>query len=274
MKYIYSFFVFLLIYFLSIFCANSADLESAEQLYVKSGLEKQMMGIGRSLLNGYQNNYRKIGQHTAQDKKIYRNIDKIIEDSFDRQVTKKTVVDGLMKNINTSDIKLILAWLDSPIGRRITELEERASSKEGAKETQKYMRNIKNAPLSKQRIRLVKELDSVMEITRTTVDIVMSIQFALSMTTEEIEKKLNRGDIHKLYEAYKTSSAPVESEMKSQVYGSLLYTYQPLSDEELGQYVAFVKSAAGKKYSTVPSSFMLQAIIDSSLQFVWEIAQL
>ena len=131
MKCIFSCTALLLICFFSMSCVNAADRQSASELYVKSGLEKQMRDIGPALLAGYKNNYSRSDQHTDRDKKIYENIEQVIEDSFDVEGMRETVVVGLMEGISDGDMELILAWLDSPVGKKITGLEERAGSEEG-----------------------------------------------------------------------------------------------------------------------------------------------
>lgn len=275
MKFVSSFLTLLLIYFLSISCVTAADLKSANELYAKSGLEKQMRDIGPAILAGYRNNYSKSRRHTARDKKIYRNIGQVIEHSFDTQAMKEIVVNGLAKDIAESDMKLILAWLNSPVGTRITKMEERASSKKGIKETQDYIRNIKKYPISAERIRLIKDLNSSMNITETAVDITLAAQFALSMTTKKTKRKLSRDDIRKLYaEFIKKNRSRVEPMMVYQVQGSLLYTYQTLPDGDLEKYVAFAKSASGRKYNITTSSYMLKAIVRSSLKFALETSRL
>lgn len=274
MKFISSFLTLLLIYFLSIPCVKAADLESANELYVKSGLERQMQDIGQALLAGYKNNYGKSEQHTARDKKIYRNIGQVIEHSFDPQAMKKIVVNGLVKDIAESDMKLILAWLNSPVGTRITKMEERASSKKGIKETQDYIRNIKKYPISAERIRLIKDLNSSMNITETAVDITLAAQFALSMTTKKTKRKLSYDAIRKLYAEFKKNRSRIEPMMVHQVQGSLLYTYQALPDGDLEKYVAFAKSASGRKYNSTTSLYMLKAIVRSSLKFALETSRL
>lgn len=274
MKLISSFLILLLIYFISMPCVKAADLKSANELYVKSGLEKQMQDIGQALLTGYKNNYGKSERHTARDKKIYRNIGQLIEHSFDPQAMKQIVVNGLAKDIAESDMKLILAWLGSPVGIRITKMEERASSKKGIKEAQDYIRNIKNCPLSAERIRLIKDLNSSMNITGTAVDITLVAQFALSMTTKKTKRQLSYDDIRRLYAEFQKNRSRVEPMMVHQVQGSLLYTYQALPDGDLEKYVAFAKSASGRKYNNITSSYMLKAIVRSSLKFALETSRL
>ena len=274
MKFITSFFALLLMFLPSVFSVSGAGLEAASELYVKSGLEKQMQDIGPALLVGYKNNYSKAKEHTAYDKKIYQNIGQVIESSFDVQVMKEKVVTGLRKNITENDMEQILAWLSSPVGQKITELEERAGSKDGVRETQKFIRNIKKADVSTERVRLIKELNSSMDIIETTVDIALSTQFALSMTTGKEKKKLSRDDVLKLDVDFKKNRSRIEPMIKHQVHGSLLYTYQALSDEELGEFVAFAKSKNGKNYTRATSSVLIQTIDESSLQFAWEISQL
>lgn len=267
-KSISSFLTLLSICFLSVSCAKAADLESANELYAKSGLEKQMRDIGPALLAGYRNNYSKSKRHTARDKKIYRNIGQMIEHSFDTQAIKEIVVNGLVKNIAESDMKLILAWLDSPAGNKITKMEERASSREGMEELENYMRNIQKYPLSAKKIRLIKDLNSSMNITETTVDLTLVAQFALSMTTKKPKRKMSRDDIRKLYaEFIKKNRSRIEPMIAHQVQGSLLYTYRTLPNGDLEKYVTFSKTASGKKYNNITTSYILKAITMSSLKF-------
>jgi len=273
MKFISTFSALLLIYFLSISCVNGADLESANEMYVKSGLEKQVQDIGPALLASYTNNYNKSDWHTGHDKKIYQRIGQVINDSFDTQTMRGKIVNGLAQDISSSDMEMILAWLSSSVGRKITELEKKAGSKEGVKETQAYIKNIKKSQLSAERISLIKDLNSSMNVTETTVNVALSTQFALSIATRTAKKKLSRDDVRKLYEDFTTNSSQIEPMIKHQVHGSLLYTYQELTDEELVKFVTFAQSKSGKNYTSVTSSYLLQAIIESSLQLAWEISQ-
>ena len=52
-----------------------------------------------------------------------------------------------------------------------------------------YIKNIKKASISPERIRLVKDLNSSMNITDTTVDIALSTQFALIDDNKEGKKE-------------------------------------------------------------------------------------
>ena len=85
---------------------------------------------------------------------------------------------------------------------------------------------------------------------------------------------MSRDAIRKLYEDFKKNMLQIEPMVEHQVNGSLLYTYQTLTDEELGQFVDFAKTTSGKNYTTVTSSFLLQGIVESSLQFASEISQI
>jgi len=114
-----------------------------------------------------------------------------------------------------------------------------------------------------------------MNITGTTLDIALAAQFALSMTTQKTKRTLSRDDTRKLYaEFIKKNRSRIEPMIAHQVFGSLLYTYQALSDGDLEKYVAFTKSASGIKYNNVTSLYMLRAIVQGSLKFAREISQL
>ena len=266
----------ILLYFLFLipFQVNGADQESANELYVKSGLEKHLQDIGPALLAGYRHHYEKTKEPSERDKTIYRNIEQVIDTSFDTQKMKETVVSGVMRDIKAAEMKSILAWLNSPEGKEITALEEAAGTPKGLEETQRYIKNIKTAPITQERMHLIKELNSTMNITETTLDIAWSTQFALSMTLAPKGKRLNRQEIEKRYEESQKDKRQIEPMVEHQVHGSLLYTYQTLPDEVLKTYISFLRSEGGQAYSSTTSSHMLRAITESCLQFAAEISQL
>ncbi len=274
MKFTVPFSILFLLFFCSISNVHSADRQLANELYVKSGLEKQMHDIGHALLAGYRNNLRKSTRHTARDRKIENNIAQTIISSFDTQAMRKTIVEGMRRDISPDSMKDNLLWFDSPVSKKIVAMEKSASSKEGVIEFQKYIRNIRKMSFQPERIRHIKNLNTSMNIIQTTVDIALSTQFALSMTTRRAKNVLSRDDVSRLYNGFKKRRSQIEPIIKNQVYGSLLYTYQKLSDEELGAYVVFVQSESGQKFSRVTSFFIHKAITESCLQFAWEIAQL
>jgi hypothetical protein len=274
MKLFFSFFLLILFFFFSASCVNGADRKSATELYVQSGLEKQMLDIGTALLAGYKNNYSKSKAHTAHDRKIYQNISQVVENSFDIQSMKEIVISGLMKDISDLDMKHILEWLNSTVGKKITALEKKAGSKEGVKETQDYIRELETSSVTRERVLLIRELNDAMNITETTVNIALSTQFALLMTLKEPKNKFSPEDVQKLYEDFQKNRTQLEPMVQHQVHGSLLYIFQDITDEALEKYVTFTKSGSGRRYSSVTSSYILQAITVSSLQFALDISQL
>ena len=143
----------------------------------------------------------------------------------------------------------------------------------GVRETQAYIKNVTNSKFSNERVRLIKDLNTAMNITETSVQIALSTQFALSMTVNKQRKKLNPADIQNLYDHFKKNRSQLEPIVKNQIHGSLLYTYQNLANEPLQKYFTFTKSDSGRKYSSVTSKFIVQTITDCSLQFAAEISQ-
>lgn len=274
MKSFFSFFILLLLSFFSVTSAASANLENAKELYAISGLEDQMSNIGPALLSGYKNNYGKSKHHSADDQKVFLSIEQMINDSFALSEMKETIVQDMKEKIPQSDMAVILTWLNSSIGRKITLLEKKAGTEKGMAETKDYMKNIRKKKVSKERVQLIKDLDHSMNITETTVDVAMCTQFALTMATTKTDRKLSREQIQQHFMEFQSKRPQAETMMQQQAHGSLLYTFQSLPDEELAQYVNFVKTDSGRVYSLTTSASMLQAICDSSLDLAWKISQL
>jgi len=253
-------------------CAD--DRKMAEELYSKSGLEEQVKDIGAAVLVGYRNNYRRSDKHSVRDEQINRQIERVIDDSFDPETLRDTVIVGQTTDLSAEDLEAALAWLDSPVGEKVTELEEKASSEEGVKGLQDFARNFNKSSVSAERVRLIRELDQALHITETALDITLSTQFALSMTTREGDETLTRDDIRDLFDDFQKYRPQLEPLVENRVHASLLYTYQQLTDKELGEYLAFAKSAKGAKYNRITALYLTRAITASCLDFAWEINQL
>lgn len=266
--------VFLYFSFFPIFNLNSAERQLAEELYVQSGLQKQMSDIVLALLAGYKHNYDRMARHTDRDKVFHQRIEKVLKSSFDQQAMRKLVVDALEKQMSKNDAEEVLHWLGSSIGKKCTALEERASSQDGIEEGEQFLKNIKTRKFPEGRIHLIKELTVSMDIVETTVEMTLASQFALSMTTRQTKAELSTDKIEQLYNDFKINRSRIEQAIKYQVYGSLLYTYQSLSDAELKEYVSFARSESGQNYTRITSSSIIKAITNSSLQFARAISRL
>lgn len=137
-----------------------------------------------------------------------------------------------------------------------------------------FVKSLTNSSVSQERVRSIRKLDEGMHVTETAVEITLSTQFAFSMTTGEAKKTLSRDDIRELYKDFQKHRSSLESILQSQIYASLLYTYQKLTDAELGEYVGFAKSQNGKEYSRVTSMYLTRAVTASCLAFAREVTRL
>lgn len=248
----------------------ASNRQAAMEMYAKSGLEKQMLDIGPAFMAGYKEYYSMARHHLDHDRQVYNSIDQLVDRAFDSVKMREAIVSGLMEKISSGDMLQILAWLSSATGDKITILEEMAGGDAGAKAAQEYARNFTKGSVTEKRVELIKDLTSLMNIVETTVGVTVSTQFALSMTTGIAKKNLSHDDVVRLYENFKANRPQNRKMIENRVYTSLLSTYRTLTDEELAEYVEFIRSEAGQKYSRVTSHFFLKAIVDGCLLLALE----
>ncbi len=254
---------------------HGADRQSVEELYIKSGLARQLESVGPALWAGYSEYFRSSGGHSGREKKVYREVERLLAESFDVRRMRETLVAGLMLDIPDRDMERILAWLNSPVGRKITALEEHASSGEGMRQALEYIRSIERKSVPDSRRRLVERLDRAMDITATTVDVTLAMQFALALTMDGVGRNMSEDQVAERFENFRQNrNGQVPVTTRRQVLGTLLYTYQSLSDEELAGYLDFIGSESGQVYSRVTSKHLLQALNNASFEFARRVSVL
>lgn len=254
--------------------AFAGERKLAEELYVKSGLAEQVEDIGAAILAGYQHNYQRSDAHTDRDEKIHREIGRVVAETFDVNNIRDSVVVGSANDLKSEDLDAALAWLDSPTGQKVTALEKKASSPEGVQGLRDFARNFTRDSVTQERVRLIRELDEALHVTETAVEIALSTQFALSVTVRPKTQTLSRDEIRELYEKFRSNKDQLRPRVQNQVYASLLYTYQDLTDSELKAYLAFASSPGGAEYNRVTSVYLTRAITESCLNFAREIGRL
>ena len=122
-----------------------------------------------------------------------------VPEAFAPERLKETILAELTGKLTAQDIKDTLQWLDSPIGKKCTQLEEAASTPEAQAEMQQYAARLHNSPPTAERLKVLRELDSAAKVTGNAVEMAIQTQVAVTMalraTLPTEQQQPYRGDL-------------------------------------------------------------------------------
>ncbi len=247
--------------------AQKGDNSRVRELYVKCGMEKQteqLPSVMQALLD-------QSDPKDDESQKLPRGVLSVmratIPKAFAPERLREVMLAEIAKKLPDNDITEVLRWLDSPLGKKCTQLEEASSTAEAQSEMQKFAAGLTNSPPTAERLIAIRELDSAVKITESAVDMAINMQIAVAlgmMATLPSEQQKRADDVARELEQTRPN---VEATVKSETLISNLYTYRSLSEAEIKQYTAFAKSPVGSKYSLAAIAALKKALNEGAARW-------
>ncbi len=234
--------------------------QKVEELIVKSGLQRQIGQLPEVVSASFE-------QRMSQDANVKPEEAAKLRQAIAQSVTPSAMLESIKGHISAQlaepDLDAILAWLNSPLGLKITALEENASSAQAFMELQKFAMGLESNPPDPARVEVLQELDQAARMTEFSTG--MKMDMIVTMT-DAMAKAAGRTDFTKaeLESSLEASRAQIEEGSAQEILITGLYTYQALTVDELKEYVTFYKTEAGQKYANVITVGLLDALNKSS----------
>jgi len=168
-------FVFLLHPGLSRAAVNETDKQLIQTLMRKSGLDKQLEQIPAMVQAEVE--------QTQQQQKVFPqselpNIKRLVAVAFDSKALNNAVRAHIQTNMTGKDIEAALIWLNSPLGEKITGLEEAASTPQAMAEMQSMAGGLAG---NKARVEKLKRLDNAVQAIESNVRMALNMQVAMTI---------------------------------------------------------------------------------------------
>jgi hypothetical protein len=235
--------------------ASAIDRDALIKDLIKlSGLEQQIKQIPQQVLTGFEKDGKKLPP--AQ----YQALRRMLNQVFSPAAIQAHVQKRLRTELDPVVAKKSLEWLRSDLGRKITKLEESASTPQALKEMQAYGAQLKATPPSQERLTLARQVDFATHATENTVEITEASAFSVAAAMDATlpqDKQQGQDRIRILVDRQRLKWR--ESSQDLMLVG-LLYTYQKLSDQELERYVEFLETDIGRHYHNNASDALKDAL--------------
>jgi len=232
-----------------------------QDLYGKSGLEKQIVQLPMVIQVGFDQAVAGNDRLKAMPRNVIGEIRASIRTVFAPENIKRTILDECREKLDVDDLKKVMAWLDSPTGRKFTQLEEAASTPEKYSEMQQFAQTLQESPPLPKRLGIIRRLDDAVKATETSVEVAMNTQLAITIAIAASLPKEQQPTYDYLAAAVEQTRPQIEPAMRAQTIVSLLYTYSSVTDAELGRYIDFASSPTGGSYQEAAVSGLKKALL-------------
>ena len=218
-----------------------------ERLFESSGLVEQLGQLAPTMQLQFQQ-ARAQGALDLPEEFLAR-LSSAVDKAFAADKVREIARARLESSLEEADVDAVLKWLSSPLGMRITELEEKSSAPEATIEMQE-IGTVLASELTAERRNLYEALDEAIRATDAAV-VFMTRSVIAIMEGAAIaagpESRLG-GALDQMKAQAEASRDQFAEMLAPQVIGSFAYIYRDLSDKEVRRYIKFAKTAAARAY--------------------------
>ena len=243
--------------------AQSAESTAlAKRLVVASGLAVQLEAFPKQ-----------VDQEMAQARG--RMPDEVLDalagaarESFSPALLRVDIERTLAASLAAEEMKKAIAWLETGAGLRVTRAEELASDGMTHEAVQAHVESTQRRPPSERRNRLIADLVTSTTAVEGTAKLMESIALGIALGMDAMQPAQKRLGLAALQARVRSALPPEQlrksiAEVMPGLYG---FTYRELSDADLADYVAFNRSAHGKRYNDAMMAALTDALTRASVR--------
>jgi hypothetical protein len=242
-------------------------LELAGQLFEQTGLGAQLEPLAAQFQEGVQQNRGKLPED------LLAALAEAGRESYAVPAMRAEIVPLLARKLDAADTKQVLAWLDAPLGRRVTAAETEPGAASDDK-LQAWLEGEKGKPAAPQRERLIAELltaGNAVEIGANFIE-AMSLGIAVGMdAAQPAEKRLGIAALRERLRAYMPPDK-LRANLSATMPVMYAYTYRGISEADLAAYLKFNQSPLGTRYNKALADAVAEALTHASVR-VGELVQ-
>lgn len=249
----------LTLYMACALCSPAAAQERMaliEELVIRSGIRHQIRQIPELMDQSLATQ-----QNAQLSQEQIQALTSVMREAFEPERFEKEVIGHLGKSLKTPDIEKTLDWLDSPLGQRITDLENNAISPEAEMAIQKLMGQPLESQAFPEQLAQMKKIDKALHASELLTDFIVEIQITLLKGFTASLPDHGRAAIEQAKAALKQQRVQIRQMAERNFTVRSLYTYRPLSNVELSNYIDFINSPSGQRYHQASFSALRKAFL-------------
>ncbi len=240
--------------------ADSND-SFANEVVKRSGLSTMISQFPALLKEGIRQGAEQSG---GNNQKRVVQIGEIIDRAFIVQESLDAVQKDLGSQLSQAELEAVLEWLNSPLGKKVTQLEIAAMSLASYQEMQSQLLDLQKKYRGSDRERLFQAFDKATNATDASLETAIAVQLTLASAMAASSNNPQMPTYEQLKQSVEDNRFMMRGVIGQQVFANYLYTYQHLTDEELKAYIDFTASPAGHHFSMVINESVKNVLLKPS----------
>jgi hypothetical protein len=184
---------------------------------------------------------------------------KILGDAFRPDVLYGAVRAAFKANYDPSRMGFVIGQLRTPLFRKVAALEVAASEPGAKQDLERFAIGLQGDVPKPARVALVQRYEASMRSAELQIEMGVVAFKAVSRSLEPVLPSEKRPTAREMDSAERTLRAKQDSLVRDALV-RWLYTFRSLTDEELGEYVAFAETDAGRWFVTTQRKGLLDAM--------------
>ncbi|UZE95704.1 DUF2059 domain-containing protein [Alkalimarinus alittae] len=254
-------FIFMIFTAQSFFLHAESNEGLANKIINRSGLSEMINQFPALLKEGVKQGAQQSG---ANNQKMVMQISQIIDHAFGVNESIAVIRKDLSEQLTEQELQTVLEWLDSPLGKKITEMEVGAMSSESFQDMQLQIMDLQKKYRGSEREKLFERFNKSTNATEASLETAIAVQLTLASAMSASSTSPQMPSYEYLKKSIEDNRFMMRGVIGQQVYSNYLYTYQALTDQELKAYVDFTGSPAGNRYSLVVNESIKNVLLKPS----------
>lgn len=234
-----------------------AQRELVEDVLELSGLLDHAQQLGAQ-------SEAQVDQRLAQRKDISPEqaaiIKQVIVDSYQPALLVRAIRERFAASFDERRFADLRAWYQQPLGMKMRQFEQAASTPEAAPDAEKFFATLENMPPVPSRLKLIERLDAATHSTENTLQLVMAMVDDLFDQGAKVDPQGAARERAKMELEGQRLLAQQRETYQAAVAAMLLFTYRGATDAELEQYIAFWESALGEWMNRLSASAFKEGV--------------
>jgi hypothetical protein len=220
----------------------------AEDLMRKSGLWKQLESVGPQLSAGWMAAPNQPGV-TFTDEQRTRTA-RSAEQAFSASALQKIALGVIASDTPSANVAQLMGWYTSPLGQRLSKLEEVASAETDVAATM-AKGNSKLKAISTDRRELLEKFLVAIRGAEAITDLMLNMSTAIAYGAAVAAEPNTTIPLAELRRTMMSQRPEMLKAMHSMFLVIAAATYESVSDDELQQYTVFLASPVGRNFQDV-----------------------
>lgn len=260
-------FVLISVFFPSVALSVEKVSKETQELYIKSGLKKQVESFSPILIAQIEAAIKNSPNKNKFKSNNIKTLAKTIRDVFAAPDLNKNSLELLSKELTPAEAKKLLGWFDSAVGKKVAWYEDHVATPAGYLAINNYEKNISKTPPTEDYKGTVKKLTSNMNVMETAVSIALINQVLVEMAMASLLPNFTEDMIDKIAKQVQQNKPALKQQVATEIELIMLFTYSHISKEEVNKYLEFTSSPLGKKYFSLMTKSLNLTFQQASIEF-------